>query len=96
MRLPSNNLNLIGLRATGAVTVRHVAGQFEANFENEFYEAQFGTGAGVETAQPVLIARTIDVESLAKDIPLQIGDREYVFKKHEPDGTGMSRVLLKR
>lgn len=96
MRLPSNALNKIGLRATAAVTVKHPGGEFVANFDNEYYEAQLGGGPGVETVQPVLSARTIDVQDLIKDTPLDVGDEQYRLKAHQPDGTGMSRVLLKR
>jgi hypothetical protein len=85
--------------STDEITVRHPTGQFDAVFENEFLEVGFG--AGVETVQPVLIARTIDVASLVKDTPLEFEDDRgqtqfYRVKHHEPDGTGMSRVLLRR
>lgn len=82
--------------ATDSITVRHPEGRFDAVLDNEYYDAQFGDGPGVESSQPVLIARTIDVLRLVKDTPLQIGDEEYRLKSHQADGTGMSRVLLKR
>lgn len=96
MRLPSDHLNRVGLRATAAVVVRHPDGEFIAQFSDEYYEAQLGGGPGTETVQPVLIARTIDVQSLAKDTPLEVGNEQYRLKSQQPDGTGESRVLLKR
>lgn len=101
MKLPSNNLNLIGLRSTGAVKVRHPDGDFEAHFENEYFEAQFSEGPSVETRRPVLTARTVDVEALEKETPLEVLDDDgcavaiYRFKRHEPDGTGISLVYLR-
>lgn len=80
------------------IMVRHPGGAFVAIFDNEYYEANFGPG--IESAQPVITARTLDVAGLAKDTPLEVTQadgtvKQYLFKKHEPDGTGMSRVLLK-
>jgi hypothetical protein len=97
--LISNDLHLTALRVTGAVTVRHPSGEFKAHFRKEYYEAAFSGGPAVESAQPALTrVRTIDVQSLIKDTPLQIdGETDtYFVKRHQPDGTGMSIVLLKR
>lgn len=79
------------------VTVRHPDGAFVAIFDNGFADASFDID--VESSLPVLTARTSDVEQLRKDTPLHFKDfagRDvtYDFDKHEPDGTGMSRVLL--
>lgn len=86
------------IKALGGQLVRHPAGEFWAIFEREYYEAAFGDGPGVGTSQPALTsARTIDVKALTRDTPLRIdGESETFFvKKHQPDGTGMSVVLVK-
>lgn len=81
------------------VTVRHPGGQFDATFDNGFSDADFGEHS-IESAQPMLsVVRTLDVASLAKDTPLTVIHEdgsvvEYKLEKHEPDGTGMSRVIL--
>lgn len=80
------------------VAVRHSAGIFAAIFDRDYYEANFGQGPSVESGQPAFTARTSDVQQLVKDTPLQIdGEPDpYYVKRHQPDGTGMSVVLLKR
>ena len=81
------------IKSLGGQLVRHPSGEFWALFDNEYYESDFGPG--VEGRQPVLTARTIDVQGLAKDVPIDVNGVTYLFKRHEPDGTGMSRVPLK-
>ena len=93
MRLPSAHLSLVGLRATAAVRVRHPMGEFEAHFNEPSALTQDGS---VRSRQPFLEARTIDVESLPKDTPLEFGDKLYRIKDQEPDGTGSTIVFLKR
>jgi hypothetical protein len=81
---------------TDDCTVHHPLGKFDAIFDNEYLEALGGIGPAIEGRAPVLRAQTSDVEQLRKDTPLRIGDVEYHLRHHEPDGTGMSLVYLKK
>ena len=83
---------LASIKALGGQLVSHSEGSFWAIFDKEFVELSDGM---VESTGPVLTARTIDVKDLAKDAVLDVGGQEYRIKRLEPDGTGMSRVMLK-
>lgn len=83
------------------VTIRHPRGQFDAIFDDEYYEAGFGSGPAVEGAQSVLTARSIDVQSLTKDTPLDVTledgtVRQFFLKRVARVGGGFSLVFLKR
>lgn len=87
------------IKGLGGQLVRHDSGQFWAIFDNGFSAVDVGD-TEVEAASPSLTARTSDVESLSKETPLTFRDfagREvtYVFTRHEPDGSGLSRILLR-
>lgn len=73
--------------------MRHPTGEFWAIFDRPSALTPDGS---VETRQPVLVARSIDVDALAKDTPLSVGTDEYRIKRLEPDGTGMTTIILKR
>lgn len=75
------------------ITVRHPGGAFVAIFDRPSVLTPDGS---VETRQPVLIARSSDVGELAKDTPLSVGTEEFRIKRLEPDGTGMTTIILKR
>lgn len=69
---------------------------FWAIYDNEFLIVE-----GMETSQPILTCRTSDVRaaSLAKDDILLVLDesgeeRERKVRRIEPDGTGMTKVVL--
>ena len=76
------------------IQVRHQNGSFKAIRENPYLE--IGGNTPMETRQPILICSTSEVERLriVKDDRLDVGDDLYHVRKHEPDGTGMSRILL--
>lgn len=52
----------------------------------------------VETSEPYLQCRTSDFNGLmlSKDSQLLVGTESYRIRRAEPDGTGMTRVVLKR
>lgn len=76
------------------VTVTKTGGAtFTAIFDKEFVEADMGD-AVVERAQPMLMARTADVSSLAKNATLTINAVAYTVRRLEDDGTGFTRVIL--
>lgn len=69
---------------------------FWAIYDNEFLIVE-----GMETSQPILTCRTSDVRTagVTKDDILLVLDesgeeRERKVKRIEPDGTGMTKVIL--
>lgn len=81
------------IKGLGGQLVRHAGGEFWAIFDRP---SALSPDGAVETRQPVLQARSIDVDTLTKDAPLSIGTDEYRIKRLEPDGTGMTTIILKR
>jgi hypothetical protein len=87
---------LASIKSLGGQIVRHADGEFWAIFESPYHESAFSDGPSVETRQPMLTAaRTCDVDVLSKDTVLHVAGMQYLFKRHEPDGTGMSTVFLR-
>jgi hypothetical protein len=74
------------------VMVRHPGGAFAATFDRPSALTPDGS---VEVRQTVLVARSIDVCNLVKDTVLSIGNDEYRVKRLEPDGTGMTAIILR-
>lgn len=77
--------------SAGGQLVRHASGDFWAIFDREF-----ALSGNVESTQPALVARSIDVASLPKEAVLEVGGAVYRVKRHEPDGTGMTMLVLGR
>jgi hypothetical protein len=51
---------------------------------------------GVAATQPTLIVRTASVATDPVGLSATVGAVSYVVAAHEPDGTGISRLLLDR
>jgi hypothetical protein len=92
--LISDATNLRMLKSCGAVPVRHDAGEFWAIFDNG-YLGIAAADIDVEERGPRLTCRTSDVQSLRKDAALDVCNATYRLLRHEPDGTGMSTLILK-
>lgn len=90
--IESDATRLAMIKAVGGVLIRHDSGSFWAVFDSEFSLSPDGS---VESRQPVLNARTSDVQCLPKDTILDVSGKEYRIKRHEPDGTGMTLLLLR-
>lgn len=84
------------IRDSGGVECKVNRGSLQAIFDNEFVESE--TEPGVEGRQPVLACRTSDVTNLEirKGTHVTIGTDYYRVQRHEPDGTGMSRLVLRK
>jgi hypothetical protein len=95
MRLPSDSLNRLAVQVPGGVCVRIDGADVWAIFENESVDSQAGALL-VQSAQPRLICRTSDVKDVGTRMQVQIDGVEYVVASNEPDGTGMSLILLER
>jgi hypothetical protein len=79
---------------TDNLTVTYSGGSFTAIFDRPYAAVQPGD-IDLETRQPVLIARTADVAALAKGTVLTVQGDAYKLRHQEPDGTGLTRILLK-
>lgn len=79
------------IQSLGGQLVRTPGGDFWAIFDNDFL-----LSGNIETRAPALTARSIDVESLSKDSPVEVGSTTYRVKSPQPDGTGMTLLILKR
>jgi hypothetical protein len=91
--IESDATRLRMIKAVGGVLISHSEGSFWAVYDREF---SLSVDGSVESRQPALTARTSDVKDLAKDVLLEVSDEAFRIKRQEPDGTGMSIVLLKR
>lgn len=82
------------LKSCGAVPVRHESGEFWAIFDNGYLGIP-AAELDVEERGPRLTCRTCDVESLRKDTSLVVNGVDYCIARHEPDGTGVTTLILK-
>lgn len=80
------------IKGLGGLLVSHTAGEFWAIFENEYATVLDGA---VESTGPAVTARTSDVRNIPKDTVLQVGEDTYRVKTLQPDGLGMTAILLK-
>jgi hypothetical protein len=85
--------NTVTLQALGqAVTV---AGQsVQAVFDNGF--ALGSVGIGMAGTQPTLRMLTSDHPADPVGQPVVVGAVNYLIAAHEPDGTGLSLLMLER
>lgn len=80
----------------GLATQATVAGStVRAIFDDAFALGSVGP-AGVASTQPVLTVPTADVPAHPVGAAVLVGASAYTVAAHEPDGTGVSRLLLER
>jgi hypothetical protein len=91
--MESESDRLASIKALGGQLVSHSGGAFWAIYDKAF---SLSVDGSIESTSPALTARTSDVKPLEKDVVLRVGDEDLRIKRHEPDGTGMSLVILKR
>lgn len=60
------------------------------------FESQFVEFGGVETYAPTFLCRTADLTDVAHDAQLRIESVDYKVKGNQPDGTGMTLLILER
>lgn len=80
------------IEALGGKHYPTTGGRLLAIFENEYQE-----GVGTETRLPVLTCATEDAEAIEvtrKGFEVTVDGKVYRVRRHEPDGTGMSRLIL--
>ena len=80
--------------ALGGQTVTGIGGSFAAIFDNG-YAGNLGDPV-VEGTNPTLAARTSDLANVDKGDTVTVASTSYKVARLEPDGTGMTTVILKR
>ncbi len=65
-------------------------------FDNEYFEDTVGQGAGAESTRPVFVCKASDVPTVAHGHTLLIGATTYHVIAVEPDGQGMTRLVLEK
>lgn len=60
-----------------------------AIFDNGWIDAN-----GIESTEPALTARTIDIENFSRGDTAFVGNDEYTIAEFHKDGTGMAIVVL--
>ena len=63
-------------------------------FDNEFYSSDIAEN-GVEGTQPRLTCASADIAGVSSGATFVISGTTYDFVREEPDGTGVSLVILK-
>jgi hypothetical protein len=85
----------LGFAVQATVTTRHgEVVSFAVIFDNG-YSAQLGAGL-MEASQPQAVARSVDVVDLAHRCAITIAGADYRVVEIQPDGTGMTTLLLER
>lgn len=78
-------------KANGVQAV--LSGIFDAAFAAPLEGSLAGPG-GVESTGPRLLVRSADVSGIAHGQAIEIGDDDYTVAGVEPDGTGLTAILL--
>ena len=84
------------LQGLGGQTITATGGTFTAIFDNGYADSL--GGPAVEGTEPRLTARTSDLTSLSvgKGDTLTIASVAWKVSRTEPDGTGITIVILKK
>jgi hypothetical protein len=65
-------------------------------FDNEFIEVDAGGGVPFAMQQPKFMVRSSDVVGVVEDDTLVISSVTYKIKVVQPDGTGMTNLILEK
>ena len=77
----------------GSTVTKADASTFTGIFDNDFLAVDVDESE-VESSEPTLLARTADVSSLAHGDTLTISAVNYTVRGIQPDGTGMTQIML--
>jgi hypothetical protein len=77
----------------GTTVTKADASTFTGIFDNDFLAVDVDESE-VESSEPTLLARTADVSSLAHGDTLTISSTSYTVRGIQPDGTGMTQIML--
>ena len=79
-----------GVEATDVKTNCKFVGIFDNDFQS------FNNDIELSGSTPAFLCRTVDIPNLKQDDVIKINDISYTVRDTEPDGTGMTQVILKR
>lgn len=77
----------------GTIVTKADASTFTGIFDNDFLAVDLDESE-VESTEPTLLARTADVSGLAHGDSLTISAVSYTVRGIQPDGTGMTQIML--
>jgi len=77
----------------GTTVTKADASTFTGIFDNDFLAVDLDESE-VESSEPTLLARTADVSILAHGDTLTISAVSYTVRGIQPDGTGMTQIML--
>ena len=77
----------------GTTVTKADTSTFTAIFDNDFLAVDLDESE-VESTEPTLLARTADVSGLAHGDSLTISAVSYTVRGIQPDGTGMTQIML--
>jgi len=63
-------------------------------FDNDFVEVDTGGSVSFAQQQATFMCRTADVSAAAEGDSLVIGGETYIIRIVQPDGTGMTNLIL--
>ena len=81
------------LKDYGTTVTKADTSTFTAIFDNDFLAVDLDESE-VESTEPTLLARTSDVSGLAHGDSLTISSTSYTVRGIQPDGTGMTQIML--
>jgi hypothetical protein len=84
------------INGLGGVRVLASNGEFQGIFDRQYLSD--GVGLEVEARTPALTCRSSDVDRLRlrKGAALTVPDGAFKVRRHEPDGTGISILVLEQ
>ena len=77
----------------GTTVTKADTSTFIGIFDNDFLAVDVDESE-VESTEPTLLARTADVSGLAHGDSLTISAVSYTVRGIQPDGTGMTQIML--
>ena len=77
----------------GTTVTKPDTSTFTGIFDNDFLAVDLDESE-VESTEPTLLARTADVSGLAHGDSLTISSTSYKVRGIQPDGTGMTQIML--
>jgi hypothetical protein len=75
------------------VSASYNGSTFEGILNQEYYQQDVGT-AGIASSKPVFYTRSSNLVDLEEGEIFSIGDRDYSVAHFEPDGQGLTMVVL--
>ncbi len=78
-----------------AIEVTYNLVTFNGIYDNAFIEDQQGQ-IQIETLEPQIMVKTSDVTGLTHGETMTVNSVAYKVKEIQPDGTGITRILLTR